>query len=489
MTKKKKPEKVDTRPVAAGIVLSPEARRGKLPGKRFVFTVAQNNTYAHKPFLKSLLNFCGDKGARLVISKTNYNKNGFQNATKDSDGLWYDPEVVPYLLPESMQVAKDLVWCGELDILPTAERPLSGFENYTRHASAIVPHTKVHMSSMPVMQGTAPRFLYTTGAVTLRNYIQRKAGQKAEFHHVFGALYVEVDAEGDWFARQLIADDTGTFYDLDGRYTSRGVSHGHRVEAINWGDIHAELLDVDVDAGCFQEGGMLDELKPKYQFIHDLSDFRPRNHHNIRDPYFLADQAFNGINSVEAGILASHSFLVRAGREGCRTIVVESNHDQALKRWLMDDAGHMDAVNARYWHDLNAWIFGQIENGEVDPHVFREAVLRFGKLAHTSFLKEDDTFTICGNRGRLGIECGMHGHRGPNGSRGSARALRSIGRRCNVGHAHSSGIIDGVYVAGVSATLKMGYNRGPTSWSHSHIATYPHGKRAIITMKGSKWRA
>jgi hypothetical protein len=36
----------------------------------------------------------------------------------------------------------------------------------------------------------------------------------------------------------------------------------------------------------------------------------------------------------------------------------------------------------------------------------------------------------------------------------------------------------------------MGYNKGPSSWSHSHVITYPNGKRSIITLqKNGNWRA
>jgi hypothetical protein len=70
------------------------------------------------------------------------------------------------------------------------------------------------MKSLPGLGQDNARFLYTTGAVTERNYVQKKAGQKAEFHHNYGALMVEVDKEGTPFVRQLAADDTGAFQDL-----------------------------------------------------------------------------------------------------------------------------------------------------------------------------------------------------------------------------------------------------------------------------------
>jgi hypothetical protein len=148
----------------------------------------------------------------------------------------------------------------------------------------------------------------------------------------------------------------------------------------------------------------------------------------------------------------------------------------------------MDGANAYYWHKLNYYIHERIKEGK-GHFVFEHALREFGDLPNVSFLREDDSFLIAVDETGQGIECGLHGHRGPNGSRGSSAALRNIGVRINKGHDHSASIIDGVYSAGVSATLDMGYNKGPSSWSWSHIVTYPNGKRAIITQRGNKYRA
>jgi hypothetical protein len=98
------------------------------------------------------------------------------------------------------------------------------------------------------------------------------------------------------------------------------------------------------------------------------------------------------------------------------------------------------------------------------------------------FLREDESFRL------FDIEFGIHGHLGANGARGSLNTFRKMGPKANVGHAHSAAILDGIYQAGVSGNLDMGYNRGLSSWSHSHIVTYANGKRAIITMSDGEWR-
>ena len=480
--KASKKKKEDNRPVAAGMVIAPDKRRGALQGKRFVFTTAQNNTYVHAKFFAALQLFCSEKNAQLVVSTITYNKSGFQNGTKDDDKLWYDPVLTEYIRNESLEVANGLVFCGELDILPTAVSPMSGFENYTQEASGIIPHTKVQMQSLPRMKDSPERFLYTTGAVTLRNYIQRKAGQKAEFHHVFGALYVEVDEQGDWFARQLIADENGVFHDLDAQYDFNGVTT-MPVAGITWGDIHVEKLDMQVFAAAWSDDSMLTALRPKWQFIHDLTDFSARNHHNIKDKFFLAEQHHRAQGNVEKDLHRSGTFLNYITRFGNRAVVVDSNHDQALERWLREADISQDPENAEFYHRASMMIHMHIRKGE-PFHVYQWAVTADGTIPSDSmFLREDDSFLL------HGIEHGLHGHRGPNGARGNPRGFRSIGRKVNIGHMHSAGIFDGVYVAGVSGKLDMGYNKGPSSWSHSHILTYANGKRAIVTMKNGKWRA
>ncbi len=480
----------DPRPVAGGTIDAPDKRRGSLGGRKFVFTSAQNNTFVHEAFWENLLSYCQHNDAQLVVGKFRYNKSGFQNSTKDKDDLWFDDRIAPYVVDESMTLEESLngmVWCGELDILPTAANPMGSLDSYTRTASSIIPHAKVQLKSVPVLKGQPGKMLYTTGACTQRNYIQRKAGQKAEFHHVFGALLVEIDDEGTDFARQLVADTNGDFYDLNTYYTGGQVVEGQRVEAINWGDIHAEMLDADVAHNAWEaDDSMLDVLEPQHQFIHDLTDFKARNHHNLKNPHFLAERYHTETGSVEDGMKDSALALIELERTWCKTVVVESNHDQAFRRWLAEADIRTDPENAEYFHKFNGKLFEEIRKGNPRFHIFEHAVRKHFDLEYTEFLDEDDSYVICGQNG---IECGMHGHRGPNGARGNPNSLRNLGRKCNVGHTHSAAIIDGIYVAGISCKMDMDYNRGPSSWSHSHIVTYPNGKRTIITMKNGKWRA
>lgn len=477
------------KPVSAGTILAPNARRVQLKGKRFVITCAQNNTEVHPGFLKALEAYAKENDAQLLVSRFTYNKGGFDNSDQKDGELWYDPKISKYLFDQPAQITKDLVLCGELDITPTATNPLSGFDNYCQGASGIIPHPRVAMKSLPGLGEDKARFLYTTGAITERNYIQKKAGQKAEFHHNFGALLVEVDDKGTAFVRQLAADNTGAFQDLTDKYMPDGkVLHNQPVEAVTLGDIHVEKRDPVQDAVSFGKGGIMDTLKPKYLFLHDIMDFTARNHHNIKDPFFWAQQKQLG-NTVEGGFQLVAAWLKAHERKDRKDIIVESNHDEAFDRWMKEADVRFDPDNARFWHEASAEKLRQIESGNLDPNMFEWATRRYAELKQAEFLRENQSFVIAKDEDGKGIECGLHGHSGPNGSRGSPKGFTQMDQKANTGHTHSAGIVDGVYTAGVSGKLDMGYNKGPSSWSHSHIITYPNGKRAIITVKDGKWRA
>ena len=478
------------KPIAGGNLYDHRSDARRLPGNRFILTSAQNNTFVHEGFLKSLETASEYLGADIYIGTFSYNKSGYQNLEK-GDGEWFDPKIQKYIYDDPAELADGLLWCGELNILPTAVNPLSGFHSYTKSSSGIIPHAKIQLESLPTHKSDEARMLYTTGSVTRRNYIQKKAGQKASFHHIFGALLVEVDNDGDWFVRQLVADsDDGSFYDLDVLYTPEGVVLDNAVEAINWGDIHVEKISEEAMSACFtNKNSMLDTLKPKYQLIHDVVDFESRNHHNIKDPYFRFKTHVNGNDSVKSNIGKVALFLKNIERTYSTPVVVESNHDLAFQRWLKEADYKTDPANAIYFLENQLEQYRALENNNDKFSIFEHAVRKIDPTIGAIFLRLDESFRICDEDGH-GIECGQHGHLGANGGRPSIATYQKLGERYNLGHSHTAAIKDGVYYAGLIADQeKMKYAKGPSSWSISNIVTYKNSKRAIVTIKNGKWRA
>src|SRR5690606_32144844 len=138
--------------------------------------------------------------------------------------------------------------------------------------------------------------------------------------------------------------------------------------------------------------------------------------------------------------------------------------------------------NVEFWTAMQSRVYKSLRAGAQKPNYFS---LMLDEVQHKAknlkVLNPDDIFVVCEDRNG-GIECGMHGHAGPNGGKGTPRGFARLGRKANIGHFHSAEILEGVYVAGTCGILDPDWTTGPSSWSHSHIVTYKNGKRAIVTM-------
>jgi hypothetical protein len=460
--------------------------------KRYIITSAQNNTKVNEGVWASLQALARHHGATIIVGTFSYDQNKYRAMSvkrgkeKDKqDVVWYDARVEPFIKDERLQLAPGLTWCGEMNILPTMERPLTGLESYTGRSSAIFPHAKLAMRSVATMLGEGTKLNYTTGAVTLRNYVAKRAGLIAEHHHAYGGLLVEVNADGNWWVRQLNADSKNRIQDLDVVADSDEVTIGNPVEAITWGDLHATAVDEVVVTASLD---MLDALRPQAQFIHDVLEGSSVIHHERDNPHFKFYNWLRGLNSVEEELKRTVEVVNRYLRPDVATIVVDSNHDDPwIQRWLREYDYRKDPRNSELFLRAQVHLYAQLRAGKMprDVNMLGWCLKQAGLSDDVKFLVSDESYLICNRQ----IECGMHGHLGPGGKFGTPEALSRMGRKANTAHTHTAGIYNGLYVAGTSAKLRWDYNRGPSGWTHSHIVTYPNGKRAIVTIYNGGWRA
>jgi len=502
------------KPLSGGTILGTETEKLPLPPSgevyRYILSSAQNNTKVHDEVWANLKALAKYYNARILIGTYTYNQNAYgQLSVKRGKHkptgrlLWYDPNVSPYFADRRIELANGLVWCGEMNTLPTAVNPLAGFEAYSGRKSAIFPHAKLAMRSLPTMQGEGVKLSYTTGTVTQKNYIQKREGLKAEFHHIYGGLLVEVNSDGNWFVRQLNYDQgTDTIQDLN--ILAQGgniVSKNESVEAITYGDLHGTFADEEAVRLSLN---MLDSLRPRVQFLHDVMEGAAVNPHQRR--YQTNHEKFHtwlrGYHKLDNELVDTAKIMAAFDRPDVKTVIVDSNHDDVwLKRWLREYDYRKDPPNTEVFLKLQAYLYGQIRNGVTDeqsrartanPKMVRDInVLEYalrevgGYKAPAKFLIADESYKIAGGK----IECGMHGHLGPSGRFGTPENLSKMARRANTAHTHSAGIYDGLYVAGTLAKCRWDYMKGPNSQSHSNILTYKNGKRAIITQYAGKWKA
>lgn len=491
----------DKKPLAAGVIRDPILNRVQHTGKRTILLCsAQNNTFVHTKLLETFKQYMKHNDAELMIGTFSYALRQNESSVKGSG--WYDVKIRDYIVDKPIQLAKDLVFCGELNVIPTAVNPLSGFVGYGRGSSIIVPSVKQHMETTPTPKGMKRRFMYSTGAITQRNYIQRKAGQKGDFHHIFGALVVEICEDGSWFVRQLNAEsETGCFYDLDTYYTPKGVQTGCRSAGLVPGDIHTNnlhkavakaILGIDVIRGergtmdfkQFHDGkSAVEVLRPEYIPVHDTLDFAVRNSHNIDNPHFRYMQHIKDDDSIETEITNCGKFLASIEREYCLPAVVSSNHDRQLIRYMVSNVRNWaeDPVNAIFFLKTQLALYEAMKRGDRDWDPVEWNIRRLcPSVKKTYFLRQDESLDIAGS------ECGHHGDIGSNGARGSIIGFVKLGLKMVIGHAHTASIKDAVFQVGITCKDDPAYAKGASSWSWSFTVIYPNGKRAMITINIDK---
>lgn len=454
-----------------------------LESKRYIITSAQNATPIHKEFWASLNVAAKALGAELVVIPIRYkNPTSRWTASQKNEERWAD-EVQAFLYNQRKKLNDNLVLVGDVKTQPTAASPLSGFEGLTGAESCILGHTKLQLKVVPVPAGKFPKILTTTGACTLPNFTDSKAGKLGAFHHSLGACLVEISGR-KFFMRQLLGKGDGSFIDLDKEYTPTGVKDAPPALGLVMGDTHVRFADPKVMNATFGKGGMVDVLDPQTLVWHDLHDGYSHNPHHVGNPFVGIAKTFAKFGDVRDEVASSINFVATA-TDKRKSIIVPSNHNDFLSRWVVKSDWKTDPLNAEFYLETAlamAKATKMTRKGAEYPDPFTYWVSKLCKNSNVRCLDVDESFTLAG------IECGMHGNIGPNGSRGSIKNLSRLGQKTIIGHSHSPGINEGCYQTGTSTPLRLEYTQGPSSWLNSHVVVYANGKRSLITIIDGEWK-
>lgn len=471
--------------------------------KRFIFTCAVRGASVHHDFLKNLEAYAKHIGAEIVIGTLTGTRS--INGSNSAKYATFKPEDFPeelrdYLDEDAIVLGDKARYCPELRLTPTAAKPLSALQTYTKQLWGIFPHPKICVETIPTHKNTPAKFNFTTGAVTHAEYSLTKAGNKARFDHMVGALLVEVSKHGIWPRYLLPTDETdGSFYDLDNVVTGEMVLKHGGVAAIAYGDVHVEQIDPVCARATWgyndhkYEGSLAHVLKPDKQIFHDLLDNRGANHHEMNDGFSRYKSWWNDTACVSSDYIKALDFMEHVVMLGQDNIVVDSNHDYFIKKWMLsfDPMQREDFTNAHTYYELKLALLEAIRNGEDDTSLLEMTLRKLTEhrptssstIDHFTFLKRDERFNY------LNVEFSYHGHYGPNGSRGSRSAFVRTNERVTIGHSHAPGIESGCHQVGTSSKLDLGYNNGASSWAHTHDVMYPNGTRTLVTLSDGRFWA
>jgi hypothetical protein len=452
---------------------------------RYVITCAQNATNYHKKFLTSLVKYCDHNDAELLIIPIRY-KNPTSTWSKTAKKYdWWHEDLMPFMFVDRANIVPGLTILADIRTQLTAEKPLTGFETITGESWGILGHPKLQLTAIASPAHKLPKIMTTTGAVTLSdNYIDSKAGKKGQFHHTYGACIVEVDGDKTHI-RQINAMKNGTFIDLEKKYTPDGVEDAPPAAALIMGDTHVQFVDPDVvDATFNGKHSIVETLKPRQLVFHDVLDFYSQNWHDKKNPFIQYGKHVAQMSNVADEVDMTCRFLNQMVPKGTKAIIVPSNHNEGLDRWIRDhdwktDPSHMEFYLETALEMLRSTKMEDRGVTTVDPfRYWAEKKL----LCDNIFLNRDDPYEI------QGIECGFHGDEGPNGAKGSIEAFKRIASKTVIGHFHWPAISEGCYQVGTNSRLKLQYNTGPSSWMHADCVIYANGKRSLIMILDGDWR-
>lgn len=454
--------------------------------KYYLLSSIQNNTPMHTAGWENMCAYAQYLDAEILLGTFTYKTDYLdvkKGKEKVAEEITYDDRATDFIQDTSVLLAKSLFWCGEQNIIPTAKRPTSGFENYNLAASNIIPHVKFELASVPAMAESSTKLNYTTGTLTPPNYIAKKAGLLAEQAHNLGFLIVEVNHKGNWWCRQVnIEPETGSFYDLPNIRVHNGqVIQDDVAASIYWFDLHSVEMSKEIKELCWGLGGIIDQIKPGYQFVGDVLSMCSKNHHdrkNFRTAYL---KHLNKTDIVKDELTATVDVLNFITRPEITTVVVPSNHDDHFDRWILENDFREDFTNAEFLTQMQHEYVKGIKN-DANFKIMKTAMQACGLDQKIEFPGINSSYVVAG------VENIIHGHIGVNGSYGNTKVLTKLSVPLNKGHSHIVEIMDNVYSAG-ACRLSFPYMKGAHSHSIGFIVTYKNGFRTTVIIFDNKYKA
>jgi hypothetical protein len=446
--------------------------------KRFVVTTAVTGCYVHEGFLKSIQTYCEKNDAKLLVLPCTdpAAKGGF-----DLDARVGRENVVL----NDLRLNSNLFICS-IQLSAKQIDPTTGLGRIgQRNGTFIYASPKQRLRFLSVSNVKWPHAEMTTGAITVPDYtpdkkrpfwyMSHRTAYIATNDHVMGAIIVEIQDDKRFHFRQIQADSNGGFIDLGNFYQGDKITKVN-ADSLVMGDWHSGETDSSA-IRAWKEVCAL--VRPRKLFVHDGFNGLSINHHEKDRQVRLAKLADGGLLSLQREIEQySRDIDDMTSWKGVeRIVIVKSNHDVFLDRWLEDGRFTKDPHN----YSLGVELASKAVKG-INPLQYAvEVVGNLRNKKKVQWLGIDEDYKVAR------IQLGAHGHKGPNGSMGSVAGMELAYGLSVTGHAHTPAILRGAWQVGTSSHLKLSYNEGPSSWVHCSCIVYSNGMRQLINSFDGQW--
>jgi hypothetical protein len=470
-------------------LFAPERRVGGEGKKRFVVTTAVADAKADLNFLGALKSYASLHDAQLVIMPCEAVTNSFEKKTAVFDKEFSDPCYM--IVSDDIKLNDNFTLCS-IQVSAKQIKPITGLARFgSREGSYVFAAPKQFLEYVPSGNQRDKNYaIMTPGACTLPSYfteqfVSKRLSYMANQDHTIGAIIVEVEDDKTFHFRQVQAAEDGSFCDLGVQYNPDG-STLDVVAHVVLGDIHSAHVDEDVLAAA---ADLCLDMEINNVFLHDIFDGTSISHH-IKDIFERAERSQSNLDSLAQELIQTAEVMqyIYHAFDPKDLVVVKSNHDEFLDRYVKegryveDPENHYLALRIALGlftkEDILKRAFEQVAD-TVLPE-YRKIIEEV--LQNTTFLDREATVRIGG------VECASHGDLGINGAKASLTSLEKIYGNCVTGHAHSAAIQRGVFRVGTMSRLDLGYNRGPSTWTHTFCLVYDNGQRQLINVVGGKCR-
>lgn len=446
---------------------------------KFVITTAVTGCELDLDMYKSVKNYCNKNNAALLILIAS---DPASNLDKKSLGR-VDKRLTSECIVLEDSDLNSNIFLSTIKLSAKHIDPITGLGRIgQREGSFVYASPKQRLKSSPVSNTKLPHFLMTTGAITVpdytsANYMSNRTAYIAHHDHVMGGVIVEIGGTDEYHFRQFQCDNKGRFIDLGAEYDGTKIKKV-RPEAFVLGDWHSGST-CPMAKSVWED--VCSELKPKRLIMHDLFDGRSINHHEAQNIDSKAKRAESGHLNLQQELRLVARDLEYLTSLCDEVVVVKSNHDEFLDRFLQKGDFKNDPYNYKTFLELAL----HYVNTSEDP--LKYGVEHLAKLdtkcsSKIKWLKRDQDLRIAD------IQLGAHGDKGANGARGGLQSMEFAYGNSVTGHSHSPEILRGAWQVGTSSHLKLGYNVGPSSWLNSSCLVYPNGQRQLINAINGKYK-
>jgi len=437
--------------------------------KRFVVTTAVMGKEVNKPFADALRNYAKRNNALLLILPCE----DVVSRGKKAKTIDISPELSDFrVVFKDTYINKNLCLCA-IKVSAKQINPLTGLDRLTvqRQSSIIVASPKVFLRYVPNMHYDIPPALMTTGAVTVNNYdtdkyMSKRTSTLAENDHAYGAIIVEVESDKIFHFRHVQASKDNSITDLGIDYLSDGSVRPMNNTVMVMGDSHTGYHDKELHMATM---GAALSTGVDTVFLHDVFNGTSITHHDLGKGITRAIKAQEHRLGLEMECYAVRNYINNIELHDMDVYIVKSNHDCHLMRYLEEGRYIDDPVNYR----MGVKLAGAAIDGRDPLQYAIENVLDY-KSDRVHWLEEDSSCQV------YGVELGLHGDRGSNGSKGSLRVFEKGLGNCVTAHTHSAAIIRNAFCVGTVGLMNQGYNKGLSSWTRTCCLVYKNGTKQLI---------